>query len=59
MYPTISTELWKNVQSIDLQIIQLSFVEGALNYNAGWAEAVSVIDMSGDKDMTFTSKLNG
>jgi hypothetical protein len=57
LYPSISTELWMKVQSIDSRIVQMSFVEGALHLNAGWDVASSAIDTSGDKGMTFTSKL--
>jgi hypothetical protein len=38
-------------------MVQLSFVESALQLKAGWEEAVGAIDTSGDKGMTFTSKL--
>ena len=57
VYPSITTELWKKVQSIDPRIIQLSHVEGALVYRNGWDESVSAIATCGDPDMTFTSRL--
>ncbi len=45
------------LKSIDSHIIQLSLVEGGLQYRTGWDESVSAIDMSGELGMTFTSKL--
>ncbi len=57
VYPSITTELWKKVQSIDPRIIQLSHVEGGFQYMTGWDESVSAIETSGDPAMTFTSKL--
>ena len=57
VYPSITTELWKKVQSIDPRIIQLSHVEGGLQYRTGWDESVSAMATCGDPDMTFTSRL--
>ena len=48
VYPTITTELWKKVQSIDPRIIQLSHVEGGLQYRNGWDESVNAIATCGD-----------
>ena len=57
VYPSITTELWKKVQSIDPRIIQLSHVEGGLQYRTGWDASVNAIATCGDPDMTFTSRL--
>ena len=43
VFPTITTELWKKVQSIDPRIIQLSHVEGGLQYRTGWDASVNAI----------------
>ena len=40
MYPTITTELWKEVQSLDSRILQLSYIEGGMRYNTEFSEAV-------------------
>jgi hypothetical protein len=40
MYPSITTELWKKVRSIDPRIIQLSHVEGGLQYRTAWDASV-------------------
>ena len=57
VYPSITTELWKKVQSFDPRIIQLSHVEGGLQYRTAWDESVSAIETCRDTDMNFTSKL--
>ena len=57
VYPTITTELWKKVQSIDPRTILLSHVEGALQYRTEWDASVKAIATCGDPEMTFTSRL--
>ena len=57
MYPTITTELWNEVQSLDSGILPLNYIEGGMLYNTEFSEAVGERDKIGHTDMSFTSKL--
>ena len=57
IYPTITTEIWKEVQSLDARIIQLCYIEGTSRFNTEFSQAVSDIVTIGTTDMSFTAKL--